>query len=489
MSWFIRILGISQWGLLALFQAAVAPLALLEGLGTATVKYASEALGRQDRPGATKVVQTTVLLNLALGCAGMLGLFASARWLATSVFAIPLVEVERAVGGFRIIAVVWFFTVTAATYSAVLAAHQRYDAIAQLGVASFILSTAAGLLAARWTRNILWVLLAQAAVAGVMAYVNFRRAAGLLPGLASRPRLDGPSVRRSGRFWGWQLVAAVGSLATAWADRYILGAYFVPAVVGFYAIANMLLTQVYVAFYEMAEVLFPAVSALEGQGELPAARRLALLAGWTLTSGFGVCAAVLAVVGSDFVHLWISPDAARATSAMLRVLCVGGIAGMTAIAPLQYVLGVGETRWNAFSGAVAGVLVVGLGFALVPRYGLTGIGYGLLVAALARWVFVLLIWREHFSREFRFGEFAEHVWTPPLISIATLLVAVQCHDRIDHVPSWPWFAVETLLSLSAIAAVQLILSELLPGGARRRRDVAASLKPILAKALSAIPGR
>jgi O-antigen/teichoic acid export membrane protein len=480
-AWFTRLLGMSQWGLLALFQAAVAPLAILDGLGRATVKYVAESLGRGDRQEAARMVRTSAVLNIGLGVVGMLALLGCARWLAVSLFAIPAEDVPRAVVGFRVMAAAWFVGIATTPYSAVFAAHQRYDALAKLGTLGVVLSVGVGLAVAAITRDVLSVVVAQAAVAALMAMVHLWGAGRLLPEILALPTIDRAALRRSLTFWRWEVVGVAGGLATGWGDRYILGGFFAPRVVGFYAVANTLAHHAYAAFIEMGEVLFPAVSNLEGRGDLPGARRLALLVGWTLATVFGACAVVLAVVGGDFLHLWVSAEAAREATPVLRILCAAFVVAITAIAPLFYVLGIGETRWDAAAGVLTGVIVIAVGLVLVPRYGLVGVGYGLLAGVVARCGLVALVWRAHFRPQFGLGAFALHVWLPALTSLATLAVLSRLHDGLGRAPSWPWLLVEGAATLAVAAAVQLGVSELIPGGAQRRREVVASFRPIAAR--------
>ena len=228
-------------------------------------------------------------------------------------------------------------------------------------------------------------------------------------------------------------------------------------------------------------MLLPAVSHLEGRGDLPAARRLALVVGWTLTSAFGICAAVLGTVGGDFLHLWISFDVARTTTATLRILCAAAIAGMAAIAPLHYLLGIGKAHWDAGAGLAVGVIVTGVTAFLVPRLGLTGVGYGLLAGTVSRWLLVFFVWRLHFRPQFGLASFSAHVWAPPIVSIATMLLLERLHDALGRAPSWPWLLVETATVFLLAGAVQLGASEILPGGAGRRREVVSSFRPIIAK--------
>lgn len=480
-SLYTRLLGLTQWGLLALFQAAVAPLALLDGLGRATVKFAAEALARGDRLGAAAVVRTALALNLALGAAGALGLAMAAPWLARSVFAIPPAEIDRAIGGFRAMAIVWLLGVLTTTCAGALAAHQRYDAVAKLATVAVVVSSGAGLAAAALGGDVTAVVTAQAAAAAVMLAVYVWAASRLLPEVVRVAPPDRGALRRAASFWRWELVGVAGGLVTAWVDRYILGAFFGPAVVGLYAVAQVLQSQLYGAFLEMGEVLFPTVSHLEGAGDLPAARRLTLLAGWTLASGFGVCAVVLAVVGGDFLALWVAPEAAAAATTTLRLLCAGSILAITATAPLYYTLGLGRTRWDAVSSILFGVTITGLGLVLIPRYGLEGVGWGLIGGAAVRCGLVLGLWRADFRDHVTLGTFAAHIWGPAGVSLAALVALSWAHDSLALGVGWPGLILESAVVLAIAGAAQLGLSELSIAGRERRRAVVSSFRPVFAR--------
>ena len=344
-----------------------------------------------------------------------------------------------------------------------------------------MLTTGAGLATAATGETSSPSCVAQTIAAAVLGVGYFVAATTLLPGILSPPAWHPESFRRSFRFGLWQGVAVGGSMLSAWGDRYVLGAFFAPAVVGMYSVVHLLDTQLYVIFLEMGEVLFPAVSHLEGQGQLRSARRLTLLVSWTLSTGFGVAACVLATVGGDFVQLWVSPETARASTSTLRWLCVAGILGMPAIAPFYYLLGIGKTRWDAASALAVGGTVIGVDLFLVPRIGMVGLAYGLIAAALARWAFLVGIWKVHFAPEFRFRDFAVHVFVPAVGSVALLSGLVHLHDRFPRPVTWPWFLAESIGFLILALAAHLALSEALPGGRQRLRDVVVSFRPVASR--------
>ena len=224
---YTRILGMPQWGLLALFQAAIAPLALLDGLGMATVKYVAEAAARGDDDEVRRIVQTNVLFNLAVGVAGVFALVASARWLATSVFVIPPQDVAKAIVGFRVIAVNWGIAMVTAAYVAVLVAYQQYGSTSRLSVLSAFLSVGLGLSVAVAGGDVIGVLAAQTIAAFAMAGLYFRSALRFVPGVASAPRWNRAEFRRSFSFGLWQFMAMAGAMlaTSATATSLALSSY------------------------------------------------------------------------------------------------------------------------------------------------------------------------------------------------------------------------------------------------------------------------
>lgn len=476
----IRTLGMEQWGLLALFQTASAPLLLLDvGFGAAGVKYVAEAVGRGDRAEAVRVIHTTLLCNALMGAAGAAALVLAAPWLASGAFAVPPTLVDAARAGFRITAVGWFLGIASAGYLGTLSGHQRYDLVARFATLSTFLTSAAGVVAALLSRDACWVIGAQTAVMALLVLAYRAAAERVLPGSGGLPRWDRATFRRSARFGRWHVTAVAGGMLSGWSDRYVLGTFFTPVVVGFYAVPHTLYIQLYGIFGELGDVLFPAVSHRTGIDDLSGARRLVLIAGWTLTGAFGVCAAVVAAVGGDFLHLWASPDVARETTFTLRLLCAAGIVAIAAVAPFHYVLGLGRPRWNAASSVLMGLTTLGVSLAVVPRLGLPGVGFGLLAGVLVRWIPVALVWWRHFRPEVRLGAFAMNVWAPAASSFLLLLGLSWAHDALAVPPSWPWLLLESAGALAGATAAQVAIAELLPGGPARRRDVVASFWPVL----------
>ncbi len=476
---FTRLLGLEQWGLLVLFQAAIAPLALLDlGIGTATVKYVAEAIGRGDREEATKLVQTTLVFNLVIGASGALAIALCAEWLASAVFAIPPAQQHLATAGFRLMGLSWFGGIVGATCTGVLTAHRYFGLASRLRTVAGLASGLVGILTVVGGGGLFQVVIAQTVVSLSMAGVWFASASNLLPGIRALPRWYGAAFRKCFAFGFWQALASAGGFLTSWSDRYVLGMNFPPALVGVYSIALSITSAAYGAFHDMGEVLFPAVSQKQGEGNLAGARRLSIQAGWALSIVAAVASAVIATVGGDFITLWITPEAAALGTPTLRLLSVAGILGMAITGPYFFCLGIGRSRLLAGSSLLTGFVVCGLGVVLAPILGLSGVALALVGGGLAQWLVVLLIQRRVYRPDIQLAEFALHIWAPAVSGVAVLALLVTAHDAFRPASTWARLVLETIAFVLLAAALQFGVNELLPGGRHRRRLVSSLLAPL-----------
>lgn len=477
-------LGYSQWGLLALFQAVTAPLAVLDvGMSAAVVKLVSEGVARGAREEGGRTVRTMALVNAGLGIAGGVVIFAAAPWLAGGLFAIPTEHLSLATSGFRVVAVNWAIVSSSGAFTAVVVAHQRYDRVARLGLLIAVASAAAAVGVALAGGDVVEVLAAQTAAQAAGAVAWYRSATSLLPEARGLPRWDAAASRRILRFGSWTIVATLAHVVSGWTDRYVLGAYFAPAIVGFYAIAQMLYMQLYGAFGEMSEVLYPAVSHRQGLGDVAGARRVALLAGWATTMAFGAAATVVAVIGGDFISLWVSPDAGVAARTVLRLLCAGGVIGMAAVAPLHYLLGTGAARIHATASLLTAATIATTSLLAVPSLGLAGAGLGLIAGAIVRTIYVAAVWRALNLTVTPIRELAVHLWVAPCIALVGMGALSAAHDRLAGAPGWGTLAIEGVLVAALAGGAQLAAAEAFPGGGRRRDDVVSSFRPVLSRVI------
>jgi O-antigen/teichoic acid export membrane protein len=189
-------------------------------------------------------------------------------------------------------------------------------------------------------------------------------------------------------------------------NTVLLGALSNPYQVGLYAAADRLKTVGNMVPAQINTVLYPRVSALMLDKPISAAKLTALGAAATLAiTGVGVLAVTAlsgyvtgVILGRDF----------SAAAPVLTSLCLATVFGNLAyLLGLQVLVPFANGRLRSVVMLLAGVLNIGLSFALIPRFGARGAAWAFLIAEVViLTVFVLAIagssrMRTHFTQLLR----------------------------------------------------------------------------------------
>jgi len=470
---YIRSLGIQQYGLMVLLSSLLLPLGLLNfGLANATIKYVAESVGRGDRGEAACYIRSTLLFNLGVGILGALILASLAGVVSTRVFKIDAADQPVAYAALYWTALGWLVSQVSATFMAVPTALQKYN-IVSLGNS---LNTGASIivgLAALWLGGGL-VTLVQARLGwSLVALVCWALvAARLLPGVSLRPMWHRQAFQRSLGFGLWQTLAQVGSLAANQFDRYILAAYVSTAAVGVYHIAITVQQSMYIATVRLGDVLFPAISNLQGVGQERRAIQLSLRASWLLSIFTVATLGPLLVLSHDVLRLYVGLEIANSVSWLLRAFVVAGILSSASIASGQYLLGTGNTRWTAGVAIASGVIVLLGDLLLVPLLGLQATGLvSILSIVPLRPVVHLLILRS-FPHESVSGRvFFAYLYSPVVIGVVATLGLAWLYDRAAWQPALgPALAVAVACSALLVGAT-VTTDYYLPDGRQRRLEM------------------
>ncbi|MEM5327434.1 flippase [Paraburkholderia sp. JHI2823] len=189
-------------------------------------------------------------------------------------------------------------------------------------------------------------------------------------------------------------------------NTVLLGALGDPYQVGLYAAADRLKTVGNMVPAQINSVLYPRVSALMLDRPMSAARLTALGAVATLAiTGVGVLA--VTALSHYVTSVLLGPDFGAAAP-VLTLLCIATIFGNLAyLLGLQVLVPFANGKLRSVVMLLAGVLNIGLSFALIPRFGARGAGWAFLTAeAVILAVFVMVIvgsprMRAHFTQLLR----------------------------------------------------------------------------------------
>jgi len=451
------------------------------GFGQATIKYVAESIGRGDTEEASSYVCTTLLFNLGAGLLGMILIVLSANLLSTKVFKIAVADQQLAQVAFYWVAAGWLVSQVSATYIGVPTALQKYSIVAIGTSLSTSVGIVAGLLAVALGGNLLTLLQARFAWNIVVVVFWAWIAARLLPG-ALRPRWHKAAFHRSFNFGIWQTLGNLGGLFANQTDRFVLGAYLSTTAVGLYNIALTMQQTLYTVVYKLGEVLFPAISNLQGSGEDQRPVRLMLRSGWFLGVLTIAVLGPVVVFSHDLLRLYVGANIANSVTWLLQVLAVAGMLSSGSVSVGQYMLGTGKTQWIAITAFASGLVILIGGLLLVPRLGLMGAGWTQILAiVLSRPIIHMFLWRSYLRQEVPAKVFCSHLYGPAVMGVAGALSLALVRIQLMWQLGWFELGVGWFVCALVLLVGVLVVDSFLPAGTERGRDVRRLVALILAQ--------
>jgi O-antigen/teichoic acid export membrane protein len=295
------------------------------------------------------------------------------------------------------------------------------------------------------------------------------------------PSLDRQAFSRTFGYGMWQMLNYLGGILSGQSQKWLLGISLTVASVGFYNVALQLNTLCYLVAYRIGQVLFPAVSELQGRGEDEYAARLTFNVSWLVG-----CVAIsglltLAVFVPDVLTLWIGPEISAEATGLTRVLAVASAVGGVFAVPSNYLLGIGRVRWLAALALTQGAISLVAAALLVPRFGLIGAGWAYTLGTAAHVATLVLIWTQLVRRWIGAWAYFWGVFGPCLLGLLFGTGLVLARDSMPTVLNEWQLGIAAVACACAGLALLLVIDRRLPGGGARSALVGQLLGSVSAQ--------
>ena len=378
---YIRLLGLDQFGIFTLLTALTVPLGVLNaGVGQATTKYVAEFCAVGEYAEAVRLIGTTLTLNIVLGGIGLLLLWGVADFAATKLFNIAPPLIGEARFAFKLVGVVWFLSQISGTYQAVVIGVQRYRSIALSTIAIQTLIYVGGVAVLNCSPRVSSLMLWNIVIGAMTIALWFLLARRSLPFLKFWPTWNRASARVCLNYSIWQMLDLLISTLAGQADRLLLGALTTTSTVAIYGIALSIQSRAVGMVWSVLGTLFPAVSALSTTKD--AAERFILQYGWSISTFAAAFYATVFVLGPDFLRLWLGTDASSQAAPILQVLMAVALCGLPSAVLVQFLMGKGLTRICAVMGFATHLVTIGIAIVCIQKYGLVGAAWGSLLGLI-----------------------------------------------------------------------------------------------------------
>lgn len=366
-------LGTDRSGILAVTLGIMNFSTLFDlGLGRALRKRVAEALGRGERDQVPGIVTTTLLAQLACGSAGGLVLAAITPVLVGRFLQIPPELHAEARATFFLVALAMPLAILIDSLSGALEAAQRFDLVNAMRV-PFILSTAVlPLLAVLLGWDLIGIMALQVGAIVVFFGVHCAVCVWELPEVVRSPRFDGAELRRLLGFGRWVLVSNAISPLLMYLDRLIIGMLVGMAAVTAYTAPFELVTRLSLVPASLAATLFPAFSALAGQGRHDVLERYAGRAARYLLMFLGPVVLLVMVFSRWILEHWLGAELADDSAVALSILAVGVLVNALAHVPFSLVQARNRPDLTALFHLIELPVYAVLVYVLVSRWGIAG---------------------------------------------------------------------------------------------------------------------
>lgn len=367
----VGVLGAERFGVLSFVWIVFGTFAVLDfGTGRATTKYIAELIAGQRTDAIPGLFWTASALNLAVGTACAVLLFAGAPALSVHVVrASPALETTVVVT-LRITALALPWIVLGGVFRSTLEGLQRFDLSNSVQIPASALNFVAPLLVARAggeLPSIVGAICLTRITAVPLLLMLCRRQLPML----GRPHLERAQVGRLVRFGSWLTVSnVVGPLLLA-LDRLVVGSMLGAGALGFYAPVYELVTRLTLVPGSVMAALFPAFSGLTSRGQ--AEIRRAMRRAQRLLALLMLPVVVLGVTFAPIVlRLWLGENHMTASVTVMQVLLVGLVALSIGAVPFTVVQALGRPKMSAIVHVVELPVHAVITWFLVSRFGLVG---------------------------------------------------------------------------------------------------------------------
>lgn len=430
----VRGLGVDGYGLFTLIFTVFNYLLLATaGTITGTQKYTAELLAKGERGRLSRLLRGALLFELAAGFAASALLWV-ARGFAAKIFVNAGGDMrglaEWVFGCAALCAPAYFAMFFATcilygmqrfrTFYAYMTLHSVFPALA----AVWLLAGGAGL------REIGLAFLAGQWALAAAALFSARELLFTPSPVEPEPDFGG-YARFSLKSWLPQVMWVV----TFQGDRVFIGRLLPLAQLGYYAVASSLAQKFNSLCESVAITAFPILTELHGRGEEERLRRFYLKA--SELSAFLVLpiSVMTFVLAPQFLTLWLGPEFSRLGTWPVRLLVLGNAAYLACSLPSKVATGKGSPELFGYLQAAKSVVLIGLWFVCIPRWGIMGAALGFLASEwLGTPVFVGFVHRRFLALDW--AEFLAALWRPAAAALVLAALATAGHGWIG---SWPEF--------------------------------------------------
>jgi len=381
----IGFLGNDLFGILAIVTAVLGYFSLLDlGMGLSVIKYISEYSAKDDKRGIEKIVGSALTVYTIIGLVGGILIFILTHQIVSKFLQIPLEIIPMAVSVFYISALGFFINMVLTVFNAIPSALQRMDITNTRNVAVGLLNSLGTILLLFLGFGLIEIIALNIAVSLLVTAVLYFDIKKILPNLSLKLRFEREIFLKLLKFSGYKFIGNTGGQIVFQLDKLILGFFHPISYVTFYTVPVTLVQKAFSLMLNITNAVFPALSHSFTSGNRERSKDLYLRMGKFIVFIMTPLMAILFIFADLILVLWLNGEFALRSYQTLRILSVAYfIAALSAPGVIASDAS-GNPRLPAIFSSISAVINVVAAFILIPRFGIEGAAYALLINFIAQ---------------------------------------------------------------------------------------------------------
>jgi O-antigen/teichoic acid export membrane protein len=373
-------LGFSQYGVWTLATAAISGASLVcTGFRDASLKYAAEYRGRQNRAKLEQILRVNLSINLVLSCTLAALIWCCSSLAATTWFKIDISLRAVATIAFRIGSIILVVRSIESVFVGALRAHESYGPSVKISVLSRIAIVAGACALVSRGYGIVAIMVATLALVTASAILQMTAARIVIGPMSMVPTLGGSALSEVFSFGCYSWLQAVAAWVFSQADRMLIGVLLDTSAVAAYGLCMQAAQPIHGLIAAALHFMFPHLSARLAKAQVTELRTVVRAIFW-LNLVLVVVLCVPVVLFSELLlRLWIGPAFAQQTWMILSIIAASfGLLGLNVTAHYA-LLALGQARLVSFLNLAGGAAMLVVMVLLTPRFGLIGAAVGRLL--------------------------------------------------------------------------------------------------------------
>ena len=385
-------LGTETYGIFVLAISLMGMLSFLDlGFGQGIIKFVSHYEAKNDYKKINEIVNTSLLINIAMGLLGGLIIFLLSDFLSKKVFKVKPEQIELAVTSFKIVSTGFVLNLISSTFSNIPKALQRYDISVKVQNIVWFLSVISSVIVLYLGYGLVEMLIFYVIFQflGLISYFWFSKK--LIHNLKLSLKFNKDIFKE---IFGFSIYNAINSITgniVFRVDKMIIAYFLGTSAVTYYQIPFTMSQMAYSFVSYVIQFLFPAVSFLNSAGEKDKLKQIYIKSTKYVIAFSLIIFSGLVLFGKPFLKIWIGKEISEISYPLLVIISL--VLFFSSISNIGYYCynGLGFSKINMISSFAGAISYVISAIILIPAFNIKGASLSFVFALLPFPVYIYIL--------------------------------------------------------------------------------------------------